>query len=111
MEWMDEYLTLCRCGYNVNCDRYAVRPALRISLFSDQVSYAGTVCSDGTVDEVAPVMVQALPAFAPWRGCPASATGRRTTYNLREVSRRAACGVGKGDGHGRSRPWPDAQCV
>ena len=43
-----------RFGLNVNYDNDAVRPALRISLSSDQVSYAGTVCSDGTVDAVAP---------------------------------------------------------
>lgn len=42
-----------RNGNNVNDDYVAVRPALRISTSSDQVSYAGTVSSNGDVDEQA----------------------------------------------------------
>ncbi|MCU6756083.1 N-acetylmuramoyl-L-alanine amidase LytC precursor [uncultured Eubacterium sp.] len=39
-------------GSSVNCDVYAVRPALHLDLSSsDLYSYAGTVCSDGTVNE------------------------------------------------------------
>lgn len=40
-----------RLGYYVNNDNYAVRPALSISLSSNQISYAGTVSSDGTANE------------------------------------------------------------
>ena len=42
-----------RNGHRVDYGRYAVRPALRISLSSNQISYAGTVCSNGTVNEQA----------------------------------------------------------
>ena len=38
-------------GYYVNDTTYGVRPALRLNLTSNLWSYAGTVSSDGTVDE------------------------------------------------------------
>lgn len=41
-------------GYLANYMVLSIRPALYINLDSDKWSYAGTVSSDGTVDEVAP---------------------------------------------------------
>ena len=40
-------------GCNVSCQNDGIRPALHLNLaFSDVYSYAGTVCSDGTEEEV-----------------------------------------------------------
>ena len=40
-------------GCNVSCQNDGVRPVLHLNLaFSDVYSYAGTVCSDGTEEEV-----------------------------------------------------------
>ena len=41
-------------GTNVNYGTNSVRPALHISPSSPLLSYAGTICSDGTVNEVNP---------------------------------------------------------
>ena len=54
-----------RGGYYVDNDYFAVRPALRIYLSSNQISYAGTVCSDGTANEQA----------APYSGTPGGSSG------------------------------------
>ena len=39
-------------GYYINTDQNGVRPALTLNLKSTCYSYAGTVCSDGTADEL-----------------------------------------------------------
>lgn len=51
---VDDHGYVGRYGYFVNDDGYGVCPALKLNLSSSDLwSYAGTVCSDGTVDEQA----------------------------------------------------------
>lgn len=51
---VDDYGTVSRSGAYVDFAPYAVRPVLHVDLQSNRWSYAGTISSDGTMNEKAP---------------------------------------------------------
>ena len=93
---------VCRDGRYVLHNRLAVRPALRISLSSNQVSYAGTVSSNGDVSRLHPadqteattLTTSPTRRFPPYRSSPTLAT--RWSPTLRYVWGSPPCCVREG---------------
>jgi len=70
-------------GYGVKDVHNAVRPALKLNLSSITVSYAGTVCTNGTVDEAASMGASGIstPRIVDITSVPTMEAGQKVTYD------------------------------